>query len=217
VKHLRSVPHSLNATQKMERVTLSIKLLRQLGSIEHHGWQFINTLDESWFNFSTDHGYIWLRQEEESPERPRYTIQYPKTMVIIARNSLGFHLIKALSKGMSFNAEYYRDNIVTELLPTLPQADGRRLVLHADNARVHTARKCQACCTEIRLGSAAHPPYSPDLALSDFFLFGDLKHLLQGVIIASRKELFAAIHEIVAGIRQETLRRVFQHWMERLE
>jgi hypothetical protein len=41
--------------------------------------------------------------------------------------------------------------------------------------------------------------------------------LLQGAIFASREELLAAIHEIVAGIPQETLQRVFQHWMERVE
>jgi hypothetical protein len=74
VKHLRWVPHILTATQKMERVTLSIDLLRQLRSIEHHGWQFIITLDESWFYSSAGHEYIWLRQEEQPPERPRHTI-----------------------------------------------------------------------------------------------------------------------------------------------
>jgi hypothetical protein len=120
VKYLRWVSHSLTATQKTERVTLSIELLRQLRSIEHHGWQFIITLTESWFNFSTDYEYIWPRQEEQPPERPRHTIQDPKTMMIIAWNPLGFHLIKVLPKGMSFSAEYYRDNILTELLPLRP-------------------------------------------------------------------------------------------------
>jgi hypothetical protein len=37
MKHIRWVPHSLTATQKTERVTLSNKLLRQLRSIERHG------------------------------------------------------------------------------------------------------------------------------------------------------------------------------------
>jgi histone-lysine N-methyltransferase SETMAR len=126
-------------------------------------------------------------------------------------------LIKALPKGMSFKAEYYLDHILTELLPLRLQADGRRLVLHADNARAHTARKCQAFCTENRLRPAVHPPYSPDLAPSDFFLFGHLTHLLHGAIFASREELLAAVHKIVAGIPQETLHGGFQHWVERLE
>jgi hypothetical protein len=54
VKHFRWVPHSLTATQQPEPVTFSIDLLHQPRSIEHHGWQFIITLDESWFYFSTD-------------------------------------------------------------------------------------------------------------------------------------------------------------------
>jgi nitroreductase len=36
VKYLCWAPQSLTATQKTERVTLSIELLRQLRSIEHH-------------------------------------------------------------------------------------------------------------------------------------------------------------------------------------
>jgi hypothetical protein len=45
VRHLHWVPHSLTATQKTERVTLSNISLRQLRSIEHRGWQFFITFD----------------------------------------------------------------------------------------------------------------------------------------------------------------------------
>jgi hypothetical protein len=58
----------------MERATLSIGLLCQLWSIEHHGWQFIITLDESWRYLSTDHEQIWLRVNEQPLEKPRHTI-----------------------------------------------------------------------------------------------------------------------------------------------
>jgi hypothetical protein len=51
VKHLRWVPHTLTPTNKIECATLSIEFLRQVRSIEHHSWQFIITLDESWFYF----------------------------------------------------------------------------------------------------------------------------------------------------------------------
>jgi hypothetical protein len=118
---------------------------------------------------------------------------------------------------MNFNANCYRDNILTELRPLRPQTYGRQLVLYADSVRAHTARKCQAFCTENRVGPAVHQLYSLDLALSGFFLFGNFKHLLQGAIFASCEELLASIHEIVAGIPQATLQEVFQHWMEKLE
>jgi hypothetical protein len=60
VKHLRWVSHGRTAAQKAQRVSLSKKLLRELRSIKHHGWQFIITLDESWFYRATDHEQIWL-------------------------------------------------------------------------------------------------------------------------------------------------------------
>jgi hypothetical protein len=82
-KHLRWLPHTFTPTQETERATLSIELLRQLRSIEHHGWQFIISLNESWFYLSTDHEQIGLRAEEQPPERPRHTTQDPKMMVTI--------------------------------------------------------------------------------------------------------------------------------------
>jgi hypothetical protein len=93
------------------------------------------------FYLSTDHEQIWLHAEKQPPEKPRHTVQDPKMTVTIAWTPLGFHLLDALPKGNTFNIEYYRVNILTELLPLRPQADGRRLVIHTDNARPHIARK----------------------------------------------------------------------------
>jgi hypothetical protein len=55
--------------------------------------------------------------------------------------SIGFHLIVALPKGRIFDAEYYRDNILAALAQLQPEDDGRKLVVHADNARIHTTQK----------------------------------------------------------------------------
>jgi hypothetical protein len=187
VKHLRWVPRTLMPTQKTERVTLSIEFLRQPRSIEHHGWQFIITLDESWFYLSTDPKQVWLRVEAQPPERLRHTIEDPRIMVTIAWNPLGFHLLDALPKGSTFNAEYYRVNILTELLPLRPQVDRRGIGIYADGGKPHTARKCRPFCEENRPRLAIHPPHSPDLAPSDFFLFAHIKHYLQGIAVPSRE------------------------------
>jgi hypothetical protein len=120
LKHLRWVSHTLTPTRKPERATLSIKLLRQLRSIEHYGWQFIITFGEPWFDLSTDHGQIWIRVEEQPPERPRHTVQDPKMIVTIAWNPLGFQLFDALPRSNVFNLEYYRVSILTEHLPLGP-------------------------------------------------------------------------------------------------
>jgi transposase len=132
-------------------------------------------------------------------------------MVTIAWNPLGFHLLDAPPKGSTFNSECYHVNILAEPRSLCLQFNGRKLVIHADNVRPHTAQKCQAFCEEKWLCLAGHPPYSHDLAASDFFLFGHIKHCLQGIAFPSREELLAAIHEIVGAIPQPTLEDKFRH------
>jgi hypothetical protein len=71
------------------------------------------------------------------------------------------------------------------------------------------------------LGSAEtrppHPPYSPDLAPSDFFLFGHVKTALRGTVFESAKELLEAVTTILRGIPTETLLAIFHQWMDRLQ
>jgi hypothetical protein len=138
-------------------------------------------------------------------------------MVTIAWNPLRFPLIVALPKGHTFNAEYYHDNILTALTQLQPEDDGRKLIVHADNARAHTTQKCRTFCEENRLRLALHPPYLSHLAPSDFFLFGYVKERLKGMVFLSYQELLDPIGEVVTGIESESLTAVFEHWRERLE
>jgi histone-lysine N-methyltransferase SETMAR len=130
---------------------------------------------------------------------------FPSTLrETIAWNLLGFPLTMAFPKGRSFNAEYYRYNILAALTQLQPEDDERKLVVHADNARAHIAQKYRAFCEENGLRLALHPPYSPDLRPSDFFLFGSVKERLKGMVFPSYEELLDAIGEVVTGIESET-------------
>jgi hypothetical protein len=64
---------------------------------------------------------------------------------------------------------------------------------------------------------APHPPYSPDLALSDFYLFGCLKDRLKGSVYDEQDKLLAVIVAILEDIERTTLERVFRHWMKKLQ
>jgi hypothetical protein len=116
-----------------------------------------------------NHEQIWLRPGETPPEMARHTIQDRKIIVTIAWNPLGFPLIVARPKGRIFNAEYYRDNILAALTQLQPEDDGRKLVVYADNARVHTDQRCRTFCQQNGLRFTLHPPYSSDLAKSTSF------------------------------------------------
>jgi hypothetical protein len=107
---------------------LSNNLLGKLRSIKYQGWQFIVTLDEPRFYLTTDDQRIWLRPGQEPPEMPKNTIQDRTMMVTIAWNPFGFHVLWAPLKDKTFDAEYYRDDILTALVSFRPEGAGGNLL-----------------------------------------------------------------------------------------
>jgi hypothetical protein len=65
----------------------------------------------------------------------------------------------AVLKGRTFEAEYYRDNILAALTQLQPEDAARKLVVHADNARAHSVQKRRTFSDENGLRLAPHPPY----------------------------------------------------------
>jgi hypothetical protein len=63
--------------------------------------------------------------------------------------------------------------------------------------------------------SAPHPPYSSDLALSEFYLFGCLKRCLANLSFEDADQLLAAVDDLEC-IEKVTLQGVFLEWMDRL-
>jgi hypothetical protein len=63
---------------------------------------------------------------------------------------------------------------------------------------------------------APHPAYSHDLALFDFYLFGDVKQLLSRCQFPDQGSFLQAASDILVGIKKVTLESFFHNWMERL-
>jgi hypothetical protein len=55
---------------------------------------------------------------------------------------------------------------------------------------------------------AAHPHYSPDLAPSDFYLFGHVNALLRGESFETWERLLSAIEGVVRSLEKWTLTKV---------
>jgi transposase len=92
-----------------------------------------------------------------------------------------------------------------------------KLWLYTDNARPHTAKVSTDDVTRNGMKRTRHPPYSPDLAPSDFFLFGYVKRKLMGYRVESKSELLVRIGVILAEIPRDVLNAVFLEWMDRLQ
>jgi hypothetical protein len=69
----------------------------------------------------------------------------------------------------------------------------------------------------LRCRRVPHPPYSPDLAICDFYLFGHLKERLAGITVNGANDLEHEVTSILAGISRDEKVRAFDHWIKRCE
>jgi transposase len=211
------VPNILTTAQKTDGLGKSGELLRLLRSMNNGRRHLIMTLDECWFYLHEDHSVQWLPPGEKPAVRERITVETPKMMLTIVWNTKRFHVVEILPKGVKFNAGYFCNSILRALVPDDGDVGRRKMVIHHDNARPHAAWRTRAFMDENSMKPAPHPPYSPDLAPSDFSLFGYVKGRLTGQMFESREDLFEAIIEILRSIPMEKLMSVFLKWERGLQ
>jgi len=104
-----------------------------------------------------------------------------------------------MEKGVTVTSVDYSNMLRNELrLAIRSKRRGRlthgALLLH-DNARPHMAHLTINTIRQLNWEVLEHPAYSPDLAPSDFHLFGPLKNDLRGRRFAADDEVKEAVHD----------------------
>jgi histone-lysine N-methyltransferase SETMAR len=195
----RFVPHALTEVQRRDRVEKSTALLSVLTKAKRRAWQFIITGDESWFCYYTSHSKIWLPTDADAPEVAKQLINPAKIMVTIFWNPYGIHVLSALPEKTSFDAGYFIDNGLSpiEEFPVMQAAATKKqtLIVHMENSPIHKSKAAIQKIASVRVKIAPHPPYSPDLAPPDFFLFVHIKQKIAGQEFLSADDLLEAIRE----------------------
>jgi histone-lysine N-methyltransferase SETMAR len=132
----------------------------------------------------------------------------------------GFHAVDLMTSQRSFDLQYFTDNIMVSLVEKVspkgrnPHARPRHL--HLDNCRVHFSRVAEQFIAQDHISRVPQPGYSPDLAPSDFWLFGHLKNSLAGRMFDDSEELLDGTTSFLEEIQPSELHVVFSHWVERL-
>ena len=218
--NLRWIPHELSLIQKNTRAHLCRELIPILERAKKNGYHFILTGDESWFYYTSKNKIVWLPKGAKPGSISRVMSDAPKVMVTIFWNPHGAHVVDALEPGQSFNAEYFINKILIPItnLPDVYKAERQkqRFIVHMDNAPVHKARVTQKFIESSSIYMPRHPPYSPDIAPSDFYLFGKLKGMLRGKAFETTKDLVEWIEDAIYTIPKKELESVFGSWIERL-
>jgi hypothetical protein len=139
----------------------------------------IHTGDESRFAFEYQHSAKWSVFREDVPSRVRQDIGTKMFMLIVSREVDGFHVVDLMTSQRSFNSEYFVNHgmapTITKVFPQGRAPHARRQHLHLDNCRVHFSKNTQQFMSESHILHVLNPPYSPDHAPSDFWLFGHAK------------------------------------------
>jgi histone-lysine N-methyltransferase SETMAR len=85
-----------------------------------------------------------------------------------------------------------------------------------DNCRIHFSKVTEQFVGQNHISRVPQPAYSPDLAPSDFWLFGHLKTSLAGRMFDEPGELLDGIRSFLEEVRPSELQIVFSHWIERV-
>lgn len=62
-----------------------------------------------------------------------------------------------------------------------------------------------------------HPPYSPDLAPCDFFLFPKIKSSLKGTHFQTVDDVKMKTAELLKGLTENDWQHCFQEWQRRMQ
>ena len=91
-----------------------------------------------------------------------------------------------------------------------------QLHFHQDNAPVHNSILVTDYLTKMSIKTVPQPPYSPDLAPCDFWLFPKLKEKLRGCRYETIEEMKEAVTKVIDTLTQEDFDGVFQKLLKHL-
>ena len=86
---------------------------------------------------------------------------------------------------------------------------------HQDNAPVHNSILVTDYLTQTGIKTVPHPPYSPDLAPSNFWIFPKLKENLRGNRYSTIEDMKEAVTRVLNTLTQEDFQGAFQKLLER--
>ncbi len=218
----RWVPHQLTQQQRQQRIDICVE---NLTKFENGTWRLcdIVTGDESWFYHrkisSKQESQAWVPVGGSPPTVVKRHLFEKKTMFIIFFMTSGALLVHQVPVGTSVNAEYYRDKCLKSLINKLhkkrPASTKNHVKLHHDNARPHVNNIVINYLQQEKIKTMPHPPYSPDLAPSDFWLFNYLKRSVGTYPDAT--SLARALSRTVNSIPKEEYQKTFHKWIERMK
>jgi len=181
------------------------------------------TGDESWV-YEYDPETKQQSSQRKSPGSPkpkkaRQSRSPAKNMLIVFFDIRGIVYHEFVPEGQNVNAEFY-----CKVLRRLKEDIRRKRpelwcagnwLLHDDNTSSIRALATRDFLTHKGIITLPHPPYSPDLAPCDFFLFPKMKLQLKGRRFDRVEEFRWETQNVLGALREQDFQHAFQQWQRR--
>ena len=172
------------------------KLLQMFPKYDKKQFANVVTGDETWVHYFEPvrkvSNKIWATKHSKRPIIAKRSLSTKTVLYAIFFSGEGVAIKVPVKKGKSITGKYYK--VVLKKLKKYyqkrcPATGFKHVRLLHDNAPAHTFAIVTAFLKKEKVTVLPHPPYSPDLAPSDFFLFPKLKAFLAGRKYQSQKAL----------------------------
>lgn len=174
------VPYELTERQQENRRTLCELLLES-----HRNKSFLHRIitgDEKWIYFDNPkRKRSWTDPGKPAKPTPKANIHGKKVLLCIWWDQKGVLYYELLKRGETVNGDRYKKQLtklnqeVATKRPEWIKRHDRPIMLH-DNARPHVGKQVKQVLEEMKWKVLPHPPYSPDIAPSDYHLFRSMAH-----------------------------------------
>jgi len=219
------IPHDLTIQQKQARIKWCREMLDKFDNGRSKRVYQIVTGDETLIyffeNLNRAQSKVWVFEGDPNPtlvRQPRNVDR--RTFAIFFRRS-GLVARVMVNKNKTVNANWYSiiclSVIIEELKKCRKNESLRGYLLHYDNASAHTAGQTLDYIFENDIDLMGHPPYSPDLALNDFWLFPKIKPQLKGKKYQTEEELVSDLDRVLGTITKEEWAFAFDDWFRRMK
>jgi histone-lysine N-methyltransferase SETMAR len=182
------------------------------------------TGDETWCYLYDPESKVqskqWMATGSHGPIKFKSERSVKNVMATIFWDCEGVILLDFLEDKKTITGPYY-ENVLRRLHDAIkrkrPGKLHKRVLFHHDNAPAHSLTVASAALRQLKWEILPHPPYSPDLAPSDFFLFPNLKENIRGENWGSISEVERVVKRWFADQRPEFYRSGLESWRHRME
>ncbi|UYV69131.1 hypothetical protein LAZ67_6002522 [Cordylochernes scorpioides] len=216
------VPKLLNCDQKQHRMNIANEMLDSVRD-DPNLFQRVITGDEAWvYGYDVEikaQSSQWKLPHEPRPKKARQVRSNVKVLLTVFFDCRGVVHHEFLPQGRTVNKEYYLQ-VMCNLREAIRQKrpdlwKNKSWLLHHDNAPAYTSLLVRDFLAKNNTLMMPQPPYSPDLAPCDFFLFPKLKRPMKGRRYATLDEIKTASKEEQKKIFKNDFLKCFEDWKNR--